>query len=159
MNDVTLQFIRADYLRVLAETSMTHEQVLAMTENTHDLTALPPGFEHLHLAQSPIGGQGVFTGRQLDKGDVIGPARIDNKRTQLGRYANHSPWPNTAFRLLSNGDLDSVALCAIPAGGEVLNNYRQGAYLWGAQFDPHEVAKTMRDWHQWRELIQQMENT
>lgn len=145
MNDATLQFTRADYLRVLAEVGMTHEQVLAMTENTNDQMPMPTGFDFLHLAPSPIAGTGLFTTKAMTPGAVIGPARINGKRTPLGRYANHSPWPNTEFHPLANGDMESVALCLIPVGGEILNDYRQGAKLWGAEFDAQEVSKTLRE--------------
>ncbi|MBG9389330.1 SET domain-containing protein-lysine N-methyltransferase [Caenimonas aquaedulcis] len=140
-----LEIIRRDYLRVLAEVGWDAERVAAVVHNTADQCPMPPGYEHLRLAPSPIQGQGLFTDRAIESGEVIGPARIDGKRTWLGRYANHSPWPNTEFRLLENGDLEWVALEDIAPGAEILNNYRQGASIWGAKFNPEEVARTMTE--------------
>lgn len=143
MSTTLLKIIQGDYLRMLAEVGLTPSEVDVMVNNPATQGPMPAGFEYLRLAASPIEGQGVFTDRHIEAGEVIGPARIGSKRTWLGRYANHSPWPNTEFRLLPSGDLDSIALRAIPAGTEVLNNYRQGAWINGLTFNEAEVLKTM----------------
>jgi len=137
-----LEIIRADYPRMLAEVGFDPDKVTAMVRNTADQCPMPAGFEHLRLAPSPIEGQGLFTDRTIQAGEIIGPARIAGKRTPLGRYANHSPWPNTEFRPLPSGDLESIALWPIPEGAEVLNNYRQGAWLCGATFNEAEMMRT-----------------
>ena len=143
MSKTLLGIVRADYLRVLAEISADPDRVAAVVQNTADQCPMPVGFEHLQLASSPIEGRGLFTDQAIQAGEIIGPARIAGKRTPLGRYANHSPWPNTEFRLLDSGDLESIALRPIPKGGEVLNNYRQGAWLNGMVFNDVEMRKTL----------------
>lgn len=140
-----IQFMRADFERVLAETGLSAAQVQSMTENSHDQMPMPLGYEHLRVAPSLLQGLGLFTDAAFVSGQALGPARIAGNRTPLGRYANHSPWPNTEFLLLKNGDLNSVALRDIPVGAEILNDYRQGARLWGATFNPEEVALTLQE--------------
>lgn len=138
-----LEIIRADYPRMLAEVGFDPDKVTAMVRNTVDQCPMPAGFEYLRLAPSPIEGQGLFTDRTIQAGEIIGPARIAGKRTPLGRYANHSPWPNTEFRQLPSGDLESIALRPIPEGAAVLNNYRQGAWLNGVTFNDAEMKRTL----------------
>lgn len=135
--------IHWDYARVFVETELCPKWAERRTREMEDQCPMPEGFEHLRITSSTIHGVGLFTDRPIAAGEVIGPARISGKRTPLGRYANHSPWANTEFRLLENGDLESVALCDMPAGAEILNNYRQGARLWGAEFRQDEQARTV----------------
>jgi hypothetical protein len=138
-----VESMRADYWRVLAETGTTVEMVRTRVLNPDTQIPMPPGFEFLEVRPSPIEGMGLFTTKAIAQGEVIGPAVIAGRRTPLGRYANHSPCPNTAFRVLPNGDSVSFALRDIPAHHEVLNNYRQGAHLCGSHFEPVEIAKTL----------------
>lgn len=132
-----------DYLRVLAEVGKSHQWVLCASQNTTDQCALPEGFSNLWVLPSPIEGLGVFTSTFIKIGEVVGPARLNSKRTWLGRYVNHSPTPNSAFKLLPNGDLETVALCDIQEGTEILNDYRVGAQLAGEVLNPNEVAITL----------------
>jgi len=46
------------------------------------------------LHPSPIHGTGVFASFPINAFEVIGPARLNGKRTPLGRYTNHSSNPN-----------------------------------------------------------------
>lgn len=133
---------REDFARFLVEAGLSHEQVHEASHNEADQTGMPAGFDHLTLGTSRIEGSGLFTRIEIPAGAVIGPARIGEKRTPLGRFLNHSPWPNAAFRQRSNGDLEAVALCRIPAGAEIVNDYRQALALLGAQLIPAEVEKT-----------------
>lgn len=162
MNHRLLEIIRADYLRVLVEVGWDAEMVAAVVHNTADQRPMPSGYEYLRLAPSAIEGLGLFTERAFEAGEVIGPARIAGKRTWLGRFANHSPWPNTEFRRLGD-DLESIALVPIPAGAEILNNYRQGALLAGATFSDAEMQRTILEReHRLVELtkrLQEMEST
>lgn len=122
MHQNLLELIRWDYLRVFAETGLAVEWAERRTRELEDQCPLPAGFAHLRIAPSAIQGLGLFTDSAIRAGDTIGPARIAGKRTPLGRYPNHCPWANTEFRLLENGDLESVAVRDIAAGGELLND-------------------------------------
>lgn len=124
MNQTThpelLEILRIDYQRVLAEIGMKPEQVRAMVENESDQMPMPPGFEHLEMRPSPIQGRGMFTTKNFTKGQRIGPGNVGGMRTPLGRYMNHSPWPNTEFRVLPDGGIDAYALEDFRASRAVL---------------------------------------
>lgn len=51
-----------------------------------------------YLADSPINGTGVFSSRRVLAGEIIGPSLHNGKKTQLGRYVNHSGYPNTTYK-------------------------------------------------------------
>lgn len=119
-----------DYLNVLWQANMSHADVLRLTNAPTFVDAMPDGYDHIFIAASQIEGRGVFTRKPITAGEFIGPARLEGIRTPLGRYANHSPANNAEFRE-RDGDLYSVAVADIPAGGEILNNYRQGATIHG----------------------------
>ena len=135
---------REDFGRFLAEAGLAHDQVQAATHNETDQIPMPAGFDHLTVQPSAIHGQGLFTSREIHPGEVIGPVRISDMRTPLGRYPNHSPWPNVAFRRREGHDLEAVALCRIPAGAELVNDYRQALALLGAEPNVGEVQKTRK---------------
>lgn len=71
-----------------------------------------------YLDDSPIDGKGVFTSRPFRSGETIGPMVADGMKTQLGRYVNHSKYPNVGHY---KGDL--IATRCIDAGKEILIDY------------------------------------
>ena len=73
--------------------------------------------------KSPIHGIGLFAINNLNKGDYIGFANFENKRTTLGRYTNHSGNPNIEF-IKSKNNIIGVAIQAIKKNEELLVNYR-----------------------------------
>ena len=139
----TLKMVRADFLRVLAETGNAMAVHRLRVEDPNTQGPMPAGYDYLEMRESLIDGMGIFTARSIAKGEVVGPALVGGKRTPVGRYGNHSPLPNTAFKRLPSGDVEAIALSAIPRGSEISGNYRQGAFLCGERFDPIEVAKTI----------------
>lgn len=124
---------RDDYLRVLFEHGVNHETARAQSENLDDQTHIDCGI--IKVADSPIEGKGLFLTSSVKAGDVICQARIDGKRTQAGRYTNHSMNPNAKFVYSDNGDIYLVATKDISgcAGGqnwdEVTVCYRQALSL------------------------------
>jgi len=75
--------------------------------------------------KSDIHGYGIFSVKNLLKGDVIGLGSIDSKyKTILGRYVNHSDNNNAKFYYLKNDDLVMVAEKDISKKQEILVNYR-----------------------------------
>jgi hypothetical protein len=124
---------RDDYLAVLLEHGVSHETARTQAENTDDQIHIDCGI--IKVADSPIEGKGLFLTASVKAGDVICQARIEGKRTQAGRYTNHSMSPNAKFVMADNGDIYLVAIKDISgcAGGqnwdEVTVCYRQALSL------------------------------
>lgn len=123
-----------DYSKLLLELNTTDICVYNQSDDTSDLTALPFGQYSFKISDSNIAGKGVFATANITKGSIIGPARIGDKRTVIGRYANHSVNPNAEFVVM--GDcVFAVALCDINGccasidGEEITTNYRHNLLI------------------------------
>ena len=120
---------RADYFMALSELGFTHAQARAMSENDSDQIRMPEGLAtKVHLANSQREGIGVFASAIIDELEVIGPARIRDKRTPLGRFTNHSANPNAAMALGPDGIL-LVAMKPIIPHQEITVDYRRAREL------------------------------
>lgn len=120
-----LESDRASYGALLEDMGMTEGQVQEQVQSQDDQTGMPaPYSERLALKPSPIHGLGIYALESFNKGAHIGPARIDGKRTPLGRYVNHSSNPNAQMTVLDNGDVAVVASRPIYKGEEVTTDYR-----------------------------------
>jgi hypothetical protein len=100
-----------------------------------DQILMPFGSYKVMIANSKIDGKGVFATGNFKEGEVIAPARIDGKRTPIGRYTNHSKSINAIMVLRDNGNIDLVAKKAINGcqggnlGEEITIDYRQALSL------------------------------
>jgi hypothetical protein len=125
----------ADYFLAIAEFGFDHETVRKQTENLDDQIPMPFGNYKFMVANSRIDGKGIFATGNFEKGEVIAPARIDGKRTPVGRYTNHSKNANGIMVLRDNNDIDLVAKKAINGchggnlGEEITIDYRQALSL------------------------------
>jgi hypothetical protein len=125
----------ADYYLAIAEFGFDHETVRKQTENTDDQIPMPFGNYKFMVANSRIDGKGVFATGNFKEGEVIAPARINGKRTPVGRYTNHSKNANGIMVLRDNNDIDLVAKKAINGchggnlGEEITIDYRQALSL------------------------------
>jgi hypothetical protein len=125
----------ADYYLAIAEYGFDHETVRKQTENLEDQIPMPFGNYKIMIANSKIDGIGVFATGNIKEGEVIAPARIDGKRTPVGRYTNHSKNINAIMVLRDNGNIDLVAKKAITGcqggnlGQEITIDYRQAISL------------------------------
>lgn len=129
---------RNDYLKLLKECGIPHEIAREQSENEEDQISI---FSNIvRVADSAIEGQGLFLTSPVKAGDVICQARIKGKRTQAGRFTNHSIFPNAKMVLLSNNDIDLVAISDINGckggslGEEITIDYRQALSLSGVNF-------------------------
>lgn len=128
---------RQDFQCLLIEYGIDAETVRAQSENTDDQISVISGNTRIH--DSEIEGKGLFLTSPVKAGDVIMPARIAGKRTQAGRYVNHSLTPNAKMVLRENGDIDLVAVrdlsgCKGGSVGEELTiDYRHALALSGVQ--------------------------
>lgn len=124
-----------DYYLAISEYGFDHETVRKQTENLEDQIPMPYGDYKIMIADSKIDGKGVFATGNFEEGEVIAPARINGKRTPVGRYTNHSKNINAIMVLRDNGDIDLVAKKAITGcqggnlGQEITIDYRQAISL------------------------------
>lgn len=112
-----------DYQNLLSEIELTEDQIQEIV-NTDDLTDMPEGYGHVYTALSVIEGTGLFTSKNIRKGDVICPVRVLEKRTIAGRYSNHALHAN-ALPYSENGILYIIANSDIKKGDEITTNYRE----------------------------------
>jgi hypothetical protein len=125
----------ADYYLAIAEYGFDHETVRKQTENLEDQIEMPFGNYKMMVANSRIDGKGVFATGNIAEGEVIAPARINGKRTPVGRFTNHAKNSNAIMVLRDNNDIDLVAKKAINGcqggnlGEEITIDYRQAINL------------------------------
>lgn len=135
---------RDDFLSLIAEAGFTEEQVRAQSENLDDQIEFPHGTYKVTIRNSPIEGKGVFLSFPVGGGEIIAPARLDGKRTPVGRYTNHSKTPNAKFVITDTGDIYLAALQPIRGclggdqGEEVTVDYRQALALSGINLNQGE---------------------
>lgn len=142
VESVTRAADRNDYMMLLDDCGISHLQARQQSENESDQIWIDNNITR--VAESPIEGKGLFATAAIQQGQLICPARIDGKRTQAGRYTNHSLFPNAVMILLPNGDIDLVALTDIEGckggsiGTEITIDYRQALSLSGVEFKQKE---------------------
>ena len=130
---------RENYARLLSECKIPHAIAKQQSENEDDQTWFDSNITC--VLESPIEGKGLFATTKISANNVICPARIDGKRTQGGRYTNHSVAPNAKMVLSANGDIDLVAVIDIDGckggdmGAEITIDYRQALALSGIKFE------------------------
>ena len=127
---------RADYASFIADYGFTEDAVKKLVENTADQVEPPVEIDAVSFCESAIHGAGLCAKRMIQANETIGPARINGRRTILGRYLNHSATPNVEFVACENGDLMAHALRKIDLGEELTNCYRQAMRVNGAGFAP-----------------------
>lgn len=81
------------------------------------------GAEKFLLKPSPIEGLGAFANHDFADGEIIDVMLFNGTFTTLGRYMNHSPFPNTRPIAVSNGCVFQ-ANTHVRAGEELTVDYR-----------------------------------
>lgn len=129
---------RLDFAEMLGEYGLDRYMVQWESENESDAIELPKGSYMFQVGDSPIEGKGLFATSGLEAHTMVGPARIGDKRTIVGRYANHSVLPNA--RMEYDAAADTVWLITIQdiagrkggeSGEEITVDYRQVLKLHG----------------------------
>ena len=122
--------VRTDFKDTVKLLGYTEEKVHEESVNEDDLIPLPFGTYKVKVAISTIDGLGVIATADIDAGERIGIAKAGNKRTPLGRYANHSSAPNARMEvdgdiiyLTSTKFISGTQGCV--AGEEVTVNYEE----------------------------------
>jgi hypothetical protein len=99
------------------------EEVKALSEHPDDQISFPTDTDGIRIGESVIHGLGVFATKRFEKDSFIARARIQGKRTPMGRFCNHSGNPNGEMIMRESGDVDLIAMKDIEPGNEILNDY------------------------------------
>lgn len=124
-----------DFEAALLDLGTDKETVWTQSINDEDMTYLPDGAYKFKVSPSVIHGKGIFAVGEIQHGEIIGPARVNDKRTVLGRYTNHGRQPNAKFSINENGNVDLIAIDKIFGcrggfdGDEITVDYRDAAKL------------------------------
>jgi hypothetical protein len=112
-----------DFMLMVEESGFTQQQIRDQSEYEGDRIDID--LDGLKVAPSFVDGDGVFATLDFDAGHTIAVARINEQRTQVGRYTNHSKRPNCRMIGHENGDIYLESIRRIKAGEEITVNYRQ----------------------------------
>ena len=112
-----------DFDLYLKEIGFTNQQLLDWMEYHDKYYLIEVESDVYYKAPSKIQGQGIFANKCILKNEVIGEVIINNKRTTLTRYMNHSVNPNVIFKIINNQTI-GIALKEIKKDKELLVNYR-----------------------------------
>lgn len=123
-NNFLLDVARWDYNNFLIDFKLTEEMIQPFVQNIHDQIPMPEEYNYFELKDSDIHGTGLFITKDIEKTELVFPARLGLYRTPAGRYINHSPTPNVIFKLIDN-DLFVYAIKDIKSGEEITVDYRQ----------------------------------
>ena len=114
---------KKDYLMFLSEIGINEKLARVISENDEDQIKTKQDSSDIYINESFIQGLGVFASKEFLSGETIGFARIENKRTLLGRYANHSKDPNCVFEICDNS-AKAIAIKNIKCNQEITVDYR-----------------------------------
>jgi len=124
-----------DFFAAIEELGFTPEEVRKQSEREDNMMILPHGDYKIRVDASDIEGLGVHATADIDKGEVIAPARIGQKRTVVGRFTNHSVSPNAEMIKTMDDDIILVALRPLKGckgghnGEEITIDYRKAFIL------------------------------
>lgn len=125
-----------DFELFLAENGIDADWAWEQSQRQDTMTEMPHGGYKFKVGDSAIHGKGIVATADIMEGEVIGPARLGDKRTLLGRYTNHSATPNAKpVRRGMSSDIDMVATRSIDGmkgfmdGEEITIDYRQSFKL------------------------------
>jgi len=113
----------ADYKRFLFESKITQDQIDKMVK-VDDVSIMGDEYSHIYTKNSKLDGVGLFSKKDINKGDIICPSRIGNKRTIAGRYSNHALYANS-YPSISGDEFCMIAKTNIMADEEITSNYRE----------------------------------
>lgn len=123
---------QADFQKMLTEFGFTEDIARAQSENCSDLEEIDV-YGMLSVKKSDISGLGLFSNISYPPSAPIIPARINGKRTQAGRWVNHSPTPNAEMQFLNDNDIILFSVENINAGEEITTDYRKTLTLQGVK--------------------------
>jgi len=120
--DTYNNIISNDFAEMCIDIGLSEEVVKELSEDISDLIDQPSD-DSIEVKESSIDGLGVFSLKPIKAGERIAIGRIGDKRTQAGRYVNHSDLPN-AKPIIEEDMGIFVALVDINEGDEITADYR-----------------------------------
>lgn len=114
-----------DFKQFLVEWDLPEKLVFDLSRDESDLINDLELSDRVELKDSNIQGKGIFSMIEFIADEVIGNARIGDKRTALGRYTNHSKRPNAQMIKGEKDNLLLVAIKPISKGDEITIDYRE----------------------------------
>lgn len=113
-----------DFLIAAEEGGWSLDLVRKVSENTDDAIGLPHGTYKFKIAWSQIEGKGVVAASAYEPFEVVGPARIGDRRTVIGRYTNHAKRPN-AMMSVDGDTVNLIVTKPISVDEEITVDYRK----------------------------------
>jgi len=124
-----------DYLEMLKEFGLNEEKVREQIESADfEKVAgkiVPEETKKYIVKHSLINGKGVFTCINFPKNYMLGHVLINNNRTLLARYVNHSSNNNAIFHRREDGTMVAFLIKDVKKGEEILVNYRDHTKKYG----------------------------
>jgi hypothetical protein len=108
---------------VISILGFSEQELLDISENKADMLYLHSSTDKFEIKSSDIHGKGLFAKVEIKKNEIIGPARLHNMRTEIGKYSNHSDTPNAKMIKNEIGDIDLVAIEDIEINKEITTDY------------------------------------
>jgi len=119
----------SDYEKFLKESNVSNDEVLEWMKIMDIDNLIEIKSNKYHKSKSKIQGVGLFASKAFTKGEYIGIVSLNEKRTTLARFTNHSDLPNIEFDFYFNKEhpeIQAIAytLKAIKKNKELFVNYR-----------------------------------
>jgi|TARA_R110000772_G_scaffold133625_1_gene242097 hypothetical protein len=119
----------SDYEKLLKEFNISNDEVLEWMEIMDIDNLIEIKSDKYHKSKSKIQGVGLFASKAFTKGEYVGIVDLNEKRTTLARFTNHSDLPNIEFDFYFNKEHPEIkavayALKVIKKNKELLVNYR-----------------------------------
>ena len=107
---------------MLIDMNVTEEYLQELTHRDEDRIDI--NLEVVEIKDSEIEGKGIIAIKEIKAGDSVGIANIERKRTQIGRFTNHSDEPNAKAKIVVD-KLVFEAIKDISNETEITVDYRQ----------------------------------
>ena len=119
----------SDYEKFLKKSNVSNDEVLEWMKIMDIDNLIEIKSNKYHKSKSKIQGVGLFASKAFTKGEYIGIVGLNEKRTTLARFTNHSDLPNIEFDFYFNKEhpeIQAIAytLKAIKKNKELFVNYR-----------------------------------
>jgi len=110
-----------DYEKFLLESDLNEDDVQLVTHlNSYKVA----NTGRVSVSDSLIDGSGLFLIKPMKAGDIIGSAMLNGRKTEIGRFTNHSGNPNAKMVVTDKDNINLVAIRQIE-DEEITTDYRE----------------------------------